>query len=294
MDVLLQTLVYGIATGSVIAVAAVGLTLSFGVTGFINFAYGEMLTVSAYTAYLLVQAGLGVLAAGAIAVLVGGIVTFVVAQVFFEPLRNRGALALLITSVGVAFLMQNLVQMFVGGSPKPFPLPLMSPWEIGGVFVPKLQVIIFGLALLCMVLVHVLLRYTLLGRSMRAAASNDSLARLSGLNTRRIIGGTWLVSGLVAGLGGVLLGASQGSMTPSFGFNFLLVVFAAAMLGGIGSPYGAMLGALVIGLGVEAGATYISADYSYALAFLVLVGVLLVRPSGFLGRPSVADVGAAA
>lgn len=292
MDTLLQTLVYGIATGSVIAVAAVGLTLSFGVTGFINFAYGEMLTVSAYSAYLLVQAGLSVVWASLIAMAVGGILTYVVAQLCFEPLRNRGPLALLITSVGVAFLVQNLVQMLVGGSPKPFPLPLMDPWEIGGVFVPKLQVIIFGLAVVCMVAVHLLLRYTLLGRSMRAAASNDALARLSGLNTRRIIGATWLVSGLVAGLGGVLLGASQGSLTPSMGFTFLLVIFAAAMLGGIGSPYGAMLGALVIGVGVEAGATYVSADYSYALAFLVLVVVLLVRPSGFLGRKSVADVGA--
>ena len=292
MVVLLQTLVYGIATGSVIAVAAVGLTLSFGVTGFINFAYGEMLTISAYTAFLLVQAGLGVVTASLIAIVVGGIVTYVVAQLFFEPLRNRGALALLITSVGVAFLLQNLVQMFVGGSPKPFPLPLMDPWEIGGVFIPKLQVIIFGLAFVCMMLVHILLRYTLLGRTMRAAASNDALARLSGLNTRRIIGATWLVSGLVAGLGGVLLGASQGSITPTMGFTFLLVIFAAAMLGGIGSPYGAMLGALVIGVGVEAGATYVSAAYSYALAFMVLVLVLLVRPSGFLGRRSVADVGA--
>lgn len=293
MEVFLQTLIYGVATGSVIAVAAVGLTLSFGVTGFINFAYGEMLTVAAYTTYLLVQAGLGVVAAGAIAVVVAGVVTFVVAQLAFEPLRNRGALALLITSVGVAFLMQNLVAMFVGGSPKPFPLPMMTPWELGGVFLPKLQALIFGLAVLCMVLVHVLLRYTLLGRTMRAAASNDALARLSGLNTRRIIGGTWLVSGLVAGLAGVLLGASQGSMTPTLGFNFLLVIFAAAMLGGIGSPYGAMLGALVIGIGVELGATYVSADYSYALAFLVLVAVLLVRPSGFFGRAGAGE-GAAA
>lgn len=293
MDIFLQTLIYGLATGAVIAVAAVGLTLSFGVTGFINFAYGEMLTLAAYVTYLLVQAGLGIRLSGVVAVLVGGLATFVVARLCFEPLRNRGPLALLITSVGVAFVMQNVVQMLVGGSPKAFPLPLMEPWLLGDLFVPKLQVAILGLAVLCMVAVHALLQYTLLGRTMRAAASNDVLARLSGLNTRRIIGGTWLVSGLVAGLGGVLLGASQGSLTPSLGFNFLLLVFAAAMLGGIGQPYGAMLGALVIGLGVEFGATYISADYSHALAFLVLVLVLLVRPSGFLGKPSLASAGAA-
>lgn len=294
MQTLLQTVVYGLATGSVIAVAAVGLTLSFGVTGFINFGYGEMLTVSAFATYLLVAAGLPLVVAALLAILVGGAVTYVVAQLCYEPLRNRGALALLITSVGVAFVIQNLVQMLVGGSPKPFPVPLLEPWRLGEVFVPKLQAGVFVLALLCMLAVHLLLKFTLLGRTMRAAASNDALARLSGLNTRRIIGATWLVSGLVAGLGGVLLGASQGTISPTIGFNFLLVVFAAAMLGGIGKPYGAMGGALLIGLGVEFGATYVSADYSHALAFLVLVLVLLIRPSGLFGRPSLAGAEAAA
>lgn len=293
MDVFLQTVIYGLATGSVIAVAAVGLTLSFGVTGFINFGYGEMLTVSAYTTYVLVTAGLPLWLAALLAILVGGAVTYGVAQLCFEPLRSRGSLALLITSVGVAFVLQNLVQMAVGGSPKPFPAPLLTPWEVGGVFVPKLQAGICVAAVLCMVAVHLLLRYTLLGRTMRAAASNDALARLSGLDTRRIIGATWIVSGLVAGLGGVLLGGSQGTLTPTIGFNFLLLVFAAAMLGGIGHPYGAMLGALAIGLGVEFGATYVSADYSHALAFLVLVLVLLLRPRGFFGRPSLAGAEAA-
>jgi neutral amino acid transport system permease protein len=294
VDVFLQTLVYGVATGSVIAVAAVGLTLAFGVTGFINFAYGEMLTVGAYTTYLLVVAGLPLLLAGGGAIVVGGLVTFVVARLFFEPLRSRGPLALLITSVGVAFVIQNLVQMTVGGSPEPFPAPLMQPWKVGDVFIPKLQVLILALAVVCMAAVHVLLRFTLLGRTMRAAASNDALARVSGLDTKRIIGATWLVSGLIAGLGGALLGASQGNLTPSLGFSFLLLVFAAAMLGGIGQPYGAMLGALVIGLGVEFAATYVSADYSHALAFLVLVLVLLMRPRGFLGSPALAHTGQAA
>ncbi len=293
METFLQTVIYGLATGSVIAVAAVGLTLSFGVTGFINFGYGEMLTIGAFTTYLLVQAGLPLLPAAVLAVAVGGLVTYVVAQVCYEPLRNRGALALLITSVGVAFVLQNLVQILVGGSPKPFPVPLTEPWRFGEVFVPKLQAGILVVAVLCMAAVHLLLKYTLLGRSMRAAASNDALARLSGINTRRIIGATWVVSGLVAGLGGVLLGASQGNINPTIGFNFLLVVFAAAMLGGIGQPYGAMAGALVIGLGVEFGATYVSADYSQAIAFFVLVLVLLLRPSGLFGRPSLAGAEAA-
>lgn len=294
LESLLQTLVYGLATGSVIAVAALGLTLSFGVTGFINFSYGEMLTVSAYTMCFLVEAGLGLVSAGALAICAGGIVTWVVAAAFFEPLRKRGALALLITSVGVAFVLQNLVQIAVGGNPRAFPLPLSVPWSVGGVFIPKLQVVVFVLAALCMALVHLLLRHTLLGRTMRASASNDALAQLSGLNTKRIIAATWLISGLIAGLGGVLLGASQGNITPTLGFNFLLVVFSAAMLGGIGQPYGAMVGALVIGIGVEFAATYVSADYSEALAFMILIVVLLIRPRGFFGRKAPATAGGVA
>lgn len=286
MDTFLQTLVYGLATGSVIAVAAVGLTLSFGVTGFINFAYGELLTIAAYGTYALVQAGLGMLPAALLAIGITGVFSLAMARSIFEPLRERGALALLITSVGAAFVLQNVVQMGFGGSPLAFPVPLLTPWEVGGVFIPKLQVAVLVLAALCMLGVHLLLRYTLLGRTMRAAASNDALARLSGLNTRRIIGATWLVSGLIAGLGGILLASSQGTLSPTIGFTFLLVVFAAAMLGGIGQPYGAMLGALVVGLGVEFGATYVSPDYSHALAFLILILVLLLKPSGLFGRPT--------
>ncbi len=287
MQVLLQTLIYGLATGAVIAPAAVGLTLSFGVTGFINFAYGEILTIAAYTTFELVGAGLPLPAAAAIAVAVGGGVTWVVARLFFEPLRGRGALPLLITSVGVAFVIQNIVGMTAGGDPQAFPVPLLSPWRLGDlVLIPKLQALIFGLACVAMLAVHLLLRHTLLGRTMRAVASNDSLARLSGIDTRRVVGSTWFVTGLVAGLGGVLLGASQSSITPTMGFQFLLVIFAATMLGGIGRPYGAMIGALVIGLGVELGATYVSADYSYAIAFGALVLGLLLRPQGLFGRRS--------
>lgn len=287
MHLLLQTLVYGLATGAVIAPAAVGLTLSFGVTGFINFAYGEILTVAAYATFELAGAGVPLAAAGALAVCGCGIFTWVVARLFFEPLRGRGALPLLLTSVGVAFVIQNIVGIAAGGNPRAFPVPLYSPWHLGGgILIPKLQAFIFAVACVAMLAVHLMLRHTLLGRTMRAVASNDSLARLSGIDTRRVVGSTWFVSGLIAGLGGVLLGASQGSITPTMGFQFLLVIFAATMLGGIGKPYGAMIGSVIIGLGVELGATYVSADYSYAIAFGALVVALLLRPQGLFGRRS--------
>lgn len=288
METLTQATVFGLAVGGVIAVSAVGLTLSYGVTGFINFAYGELLTIGAYTTFALVGAGVPLGVALAAAVFVTGVLSVAVARVFYEPLRTHGALPLLITSVGVAFILQNLVQIAFGADPRPFPAPLLRPWHLGPVFVPKTQAAIFAVALVAMLAVYGLLSATLLGRKMRATAVNDALARVSGVNTVRTRRITWFVAGLVAGLGGALLGATQGSLSPTMGFRFLLVIFAATLLGGIGNPYGAMAGALVVGLGIEYGTTYVSADYGVAVAFVLLVLVLLVRPAGILGRSRVA------
>lgn len=287
MDELTQSVIFGLATGGVIAVAAVGLTLAYSVTGFINFAYGELLTVAAFCAYAVTGAGVGLLPASLVAIVVAAAVSVVVAAVFFEPLRSRGALPLLITSVGVGFMVQSAIQIGFGGSPEPVDVPLLRPWTLGEVFVPKLQAGIFVIGVICMVAVHLLLRRTLLGRKMRATAGNHDLALVSGINSRRVVRSTWLIAGLLAGIGGVLLSVAQGTVQPTMGFNFLLLVFAATLLGGIGNPYGAMAGAILLGLGIELGATYISADYANAIAFGALVAVLLVRPRGiFADRTS--------
>lgn len=287
MNELSQSVVFGLATGGLIAVAAVGLTLAYSVTGFINFAYGELLTVAAFCAYAVTGAGVGLVPASLVAVAVAAAVSVGVAAVFFEPLRSRGALPLLITSVGVAFVVQSTIQITFGGSPEPVDVPLVRPWIFGELFVPKLQVGIFVIGVVCMIAVHLLLRRTLLGRKMRATAGNHDLALVSGINSRRVVFSTWLISGSLAGIGGVLLSVAQGTVQATMGFNFLLVVFAATLLGGIGNPYGAMVGAIVLGLGIELGATYVSADYANAIAFLALVAVLLIRPRGiFADRTS--------
>lgn len=288
LETLIQATVFGLAVGGTIAVSAVGLTLSYGVTGFINFAYGELLTIGAYTTFALVAVGLPLGLAVAAAVLVAGLLSVAVARVFYEPLRTHGALPLLITSVGVAFILQNLVQILFGADPRPFPAPLLRPWHLGPIFIPRTHAAIFVVALLAMLAVYGLLSSTLLGRKMRATAVNNSLARVSGVNTIRTVRITWFVTGLVAGLGGALLGATQGSLSPTMGFRFLLVIFAATLLGGIGNPYGAMVGALVVGLGIEYGTTYVSADYGLAVAFVLLVLVLMLRPAGILGHSRMA------
>lgn len=279
----LQTGIFALATAGVIAVAAVGLTLSYGVTRFINFAYGELLALGAFFTYVLVGWGGPLWLAVPLAAGVVGLVGVGVARLFYEPLAPRGPFPLLLTSVGVAFMLQNLLLMIFGADPKRFPLPPLRPWRIGALFVPKAQIGILGVALLVMLLIHLLLQYTLLGKMMRAASDNRELARIAGVDTVRVERATWFISSAIAGLGGTLLAATQISILPAMGWSFLLVVFAATLLGGIGRPYGAMLGALLIGIGMEFGAAYAAPNYSQAFAFVLLVGALLLRPQGIMG-----------
>lgn len=282
LEQLAQTVIFGLATGGVISLSAVGLTLSYGVTRFINFSYGDLLTLGAYATVLLASLGLALPWATLAGMALVGLVGVALARTFFDPLMARGPFPLLVTSVGLAFVLQNLVRMAFGSTPVRFPLPLMRPWQLGPLFVPKAQVIIVAVALLTMLAVHVLLRFTLVGKMMRATSDNPLLARASGIRTRRVLAATWLFSSAIAALGGVLLAITQVALQPVMGWNFLLVVFAAVLLGGIGNPYGAMLGAMVVGLGIELGSSYVAPQYSYAFAFLILLLVLLFRPQGIL------------
>lgn len=284
MTEFLQTTIFALATAGVVAVGAVGLTLSYGVTRFINFSYGDLLTWGAFLAYALVMgANLPLTVAALAAAGLVGLGTIVIARLAFDPLRPRGPVPLLITSVGVAFVLQNLALMAFGSNPKRFPMPLLRPWQLGDLFIPPAQVLILGVSIVVMVSVHLLLKHTTLGKMMRATSDNEDLARVSGVRARRVIALTWGISGTIAGLAGVLLAVTQVTIQPTMGWTFLLVIFAATLLGGIGRPYGAMLGALIVGIGVEFGTTYLAPNYGFAVAFAILVGVLLIRPEGLRG-----------
>lgn len=282
MTAFLQTLIFGLATGAVISLSAVGLSLSYGVTRFINFSYGELLTLGAYLTFVAVSFGLALPLAALVAMVVVGIIGVLLARAFFDPIMHRGFLALLVTSVGLAFVLQNAVRMIFGSSPRRFPLPPLRPWRLSGLIVPKVPVMVIAIALVTMLGVHLLLRYTRIGKMMRATSDDAALARASGIATGRVLATTWFLSAAIAALGGVLLGMTQIALQPIMGWSFLLVVFSAVLLGGIGNPYGAMLGALIVGLGIELGTAYIAPDYGYAFAFLLLVLVLLLRPQGLL------------
>jgi neutral amino acid transport system permease protein len=286
-DNLLQTVVFGLIEGSVIAVGAVGLTLSYGVTRFINFAYGEFLTYGAYLTVFLAAGVFGMSlplpVAAVVALVLVGLLGVAVSRVFFEPISDRGALPLLITSIGVSFILRNLLQGWIGVSAKQLPIPLMRRQEYFGVRLTDLELGVVVAGVVTMLLIHLLLQRTMLGKRMRATSGNRSLAEVAGIDTTNVIRQTWFISAAAGALSGVLYAVLFAPFRPGVGFEYLIVIFAATLLGGIGRPYGAMLGAFFIGLAMNFGSTYLSANYTRAYAFIILVGVLLVRPEGIRG-----------
>ncbi|AEN05820.1 ABC-type transporter, integral membrane subunit [halophilic archaeon DL31] len=281
-----QYLVNGVIVGSTIALAAVGLTMIFGILNFINFAHGEYLTVGAYAAFVAnVTLGLPIPVALLVAVPITAGFAVAIDRVVYYPLRERGlgGVGLLITSVGLSIALRNTIEIIWGSKLRDYAVPSGQAMTIAGVRITALQIIIILVAVLLMVVVHLLLTRTILGISMRATSSNKALALSSGIETERIIRWTWIIGISLTVVAGVLIGLNT-SIRPSMGFRLLLVMFAAVILGGIGDPYGAMLGGLSIGIAQEVSVAFVSASYKPAIAFAIMVLMLLWRPEGIRGE----------
>lgn len=285
----LQFAANGLAVGSILLMAAVGLSLLYGVKRFANFAHGEFLTLGAYVAYAAaVQARLGfplgVLAAVAALPLLGVALEWGV----FSRLRARPPIVLLIASVGVSFVLQNVVRVVWGTRDLSFPLPAETSLRLGlGIALTPSKLLLIALGASTALGLHALLTSTKLGKAMRATADNYDLARITGIPTRRVEYAAWALGAGLAGAGGVALGAVT-LLNPNMGFNQLLLLFAAVILGGVGSLYGAMLGALLIGVALEVSKPLLvmagaASTLSPAVAFAILVATLLLRPEGIAG-----------
>ncbi len=283
MSILLLSIGFGLITASVIAIAGVGLSLQFGVTNFVNFAYGDFMTLGMYLT-LLFGSVLHLNVYEALPLVVGctGLAGVLVNRLVLESFTRRGSnpIILLIATIGVSLVIQSALLALWGSQFQKFALGASQPMHLGPfIFTPR-QLIILGLAVAAMIVIHVLLRYTRLGKAMRAMSDRRTLARIVGINTTWLTDWTWFISTAMAGLAGVVLAINTASFTPFTGFGFLLVIFAAVIVGGIGKPYGAMLGALIIGVITSVAASYMDSAYKDAIAFAVLIGVLLVRPQG--------------
>lgn len=278
-------IVFGIITASVLSIASVGLTLQFGVTNFVNFAYGELLTSGAYFALICNHTlHMNIWLSMMTAAIVVAIEAFLLNRIVIQPFVNRKAplLILLVVTIGLQLFLQNAIQAIWGANFQQYQASPGTLLHLGPVLITVQQIIIVVIAAVVMAATHMLLRYTKLGKAMRAMSDDAELARVSGIRIKRVTDLTWLLSGLLAGGAGVILAINTNSFTPALGANFLFIIFAAVICGGIGNPYGAIAGAVVIGIVMEVSASYMDSSYKTVVAFAILILVLLFRPQGIV------------
>jgi neutral amino acid transport system permease protein len=292
MSELLQLLANGLVTGSIISIGAIGLTLVYGILRIVNFAHGEYLTFGAFMAFLVnVSWGGHMVAAVAFAIALTALLGVTLEFALWRPMRNKGAgiISLFITSIGLALVVRHVIFIGWGAQPRRYDVDVFQVYDLGIFRLSLSQVVAIAVAFTAIVLVGVMLAYTRLGKSMRALSDNPGLASVAGIDTDRVIVYTWILGAGLAGLGGVLQGLVQTSFNPNMGFTLLLPIFAAVIVGGIGSAYGALAAGIFLGLAMElstwdALAGGIRAVYKPAVAFTLLILILLVRPQGLLGR----------
>jgi branched-chain amino acid transport system permease protein/neutral amino acid transport system permease protein len=276
---------FGLVTAAVLAIAAVGFTMQFAVTDVLNLAYGAVMIASAFVAYTVNQAGanvwLGMLAAAA----AGAVASVILNRGIYTPFQRRGAapITMVIVSLGMTLIIEFGLQAIVGGTNVSYTMSQGPTVKAGGLELTAVQFVIIGLSVIIMVAVHGLLRYTKLGKAMRATAANRNLARNCGIRTDRVVTATWALTGALCGIAGTVFAINNGSFGATSTDLFLVVILAAVFLGGPGQAYGAMIGAVVIGLATEISAAYITPSYKDVIAFVVLIAMLAVRPAGLLG-----------
>jgi branched-chain amino acid transport system permease protein len=286
MPPIAQYVFNGLVTGGILALPAVAFSLLWGLLRFPNFAVSTYLTVGAYAALVLNQpAGLSIELAWLGALLVTGVVALVVDRITFRPLRNRRPFSLAIASIGVAFVLENVVRFIWGNDFRSYDVPVTRAMSVAGLRVGRDQLLILAVATVLMVLAQVFLVRTRLGIAMRATADNRLLAAVKGVPTERVIALATLGGGALAGGAGVFLGLDA-SVDPLMGGGLIISVFAAAILGGIGSALGALAGALIVGIVEEVGTLAVAPTYKTAIGFVIILVVLLVRPTGLAGARS--------
>src|SRR5947207_10381563 len=291
----LQLLANGLVTGSVIAIAAVGVSIVYGILRLVNFAYGDFLAFGALAAYAFNKPlGIALVPATLLAMVLTAALSVGLDVVLWRPLRAKraGFMSLFLASIGLALVLRQALLFGYGPQPEEYRVDPYKVYVLGGVRLSEAQFVSILVAVGVIVLLGLFLARTTLGRTMRALADDRELAAIAGVNVGRVIAFTWVLTGLLAGVAGVLAGLVQTTFDPNFGFTFLLPIFAAVVLGGIGSAYGALAGGLLLGIAMEL-STWpsvfggVNPVYKPVVAFVVLGVALMVRPQGLFGRARV-------
>ncbi len=303
MDILLQQIINGLVLGSMYALIALGYTMVYGIIQLINFAHGEVLMIGALTSWscigMMQQAMPGapgwviLLIATIIACIVAAALNFTIEKIAYKPLRNSPRLAPLITAIGMSILLQTLAMIIWKPNYKPYPTLLsQDPYHIGNAVITPTQIMILVTTVVALAAMVYLVNYTKLGRAMRATAENPKVAALMGVKPDMVISATFIIGAILAAIAGIMYASNYGTAQHAMGFLPGLKAFTAAVFGGIGNLAGAVVGGVLLGLIEAIGAGYIGdltggilgSNYVDIFAFIVLIIVLTLRPSGLLGE----------
>ena len=284
---MLQTAFNGLVSGVIVTLPALAVTLLFGVLKFPNFAVGAMMTSAAYMVFALnAQLGWPLAAATALVAVAFGGVCIAIDRITFKPLRERGAITLMVASLGLGFILENLARFAYGNSARSFAVELARPFRILDIRMNHEQMITLAISLLAMGAMYLILARTPIGRAMRAVADNPQLALVRGIDSERIIRWTWFIAGVLLAIGGVLIGMDR-ALEPPMGSNYVVGVFAAAILGGLGSALGAFAGAMLIGVAGELSTLVMPPNYRIGIPLAAIALVLVFRPQGLFGQPTI-------
>lgn len=278
-----QLAVNGLSQGLVVGLAALAITLVFGIARFANASAGDAMSFGAYMAFIGQRISGSLLLGAAFAIVVGAISSVVSYKLVFKKLSGRSGVALLVGSIGLGFLIRGGLGIIFGHQQEVFDVELTAPYRIGSLAISVLDLEMAGVAGLCLIAAFGTLYFTPIGRQMRAVADNPELARVSGIQPERVMVALWSLVGGITAIAGLILGIKT-IVSPEIGWEILLPAFAAAILGGVGSPTGAVVAGLLIGAAQELSTPFVGFSYKIALSFVVILVVLLLRPRGLLGR----------
>ena len=276
-----QLLFNGLAIGSILALAAIGLTLTYGILRLSNFAHGDFMTLGAYFTWLANINGVNIWFAMILGA-VGTIVMMLIAEfLLWKPMRDRRAsdTTLIIISIGLALFLRSGILLIWGSSNQSYDLPVVKALEFGDLRIAYYRLVVIFLAIAAILALHFLLQNSKVGKAMRAVADNIDLARVSGINVERVVLWTWIITGVLTAVAGGMYGLIT-TVRPNMGWFLILPMFASVILGGIGNPYGAIAGALTIGIAQELSVPFLGSQYKLGVALFIMVVILLIRPQG--------------
>ncbi|WP_147633867.1 branched-chain amino acid ABC transporter permease [Treponema pectinovorum] len=289
-SIFVQQLINGLSLGSIYALIALGYTMVYGIVKLINFAHGDVMMVGAYAGYFVLCAmgttPIGMVCAFIVAMVFCGLLSLVIERLAYRPLRNSPRLNSLITAIAVELILQNVMRIlpFVGPEPRSFPTLAAKNFNFGFGTISNVQIIVIVLSAALMIVLNYVVNYTKTGKSMRAVSFDLGASSLMGININKTIAITFVIGSVLAGAGGVLYATAYPQIDPMMGYIPGLKAFVAAVLGGIGSIPGAMVGGIILGVAETMVKAYLSSQYADAISYCILIVILLVKPAGLLGK----------